>query len=111
MTFTNCCISPNPRHKLDEMGSAHETFCANCRTVLATIFYNDTGRRRWRMRNGRTNEHGITAERPALSHTCKVSTLPCPACVRDKHGRHASLVMRDMLGEYRHFAGQVGFPS
>lgn len=106
----SCCQRPDPLHRLDEVGNAIETHCAQCRRILATLYRDETGHRRWLHADGRTSEHGITARRPDQAHTChSQSSVPCPACLRAREGDH--LGVRRVLDDPRTRPGRRRGPD
>ena len=92
----SCCPHSHGDHMhvLDEMGAAVSTRCDVCgpddgsRAELVKL--EPDAPRVWLLRGGERNSHGISARRPALSHTRDLSELPCAACVHERWRRRRS---------------------
>ena len=103
-----CCPVPSLWHRLDEEGSASETYCRRCNEVLAVVEHDADGYRAWKSPDGMIDygSSGINAQRPSIPHTCETSpSVPCVPCIRAEYQRDRASQVRAAFREV------VGLPS
>lgn len=83
--MAQCCRYSDPAHVLEEMGSSAAVQCRECGETLAVVDAGADGVRRWADVDG-YGQTWTRAARPAPSHTCGLSDLPCQACYRARYG-------------------------